>query len=236
MGKFNTGTKFLYEIINLLRGAKAIFEKDLKSELRTRFALNAILMFGVTTLASISFAIGPFSVNTDLLSALFWIVLFFSSMSGLSQVFVKEEETRTSNTLKLVAEPNIIFLGKLVFNIFLLFLLEIVLVPLFIILMNMKILNFGLFFILLFLGSICLAGATTIIAGIISKASMKGALFAVLSFPILLPLLIVEIKGTRISLLGGAFLEASDELKLLIVYAGIMLTLSFLLFEFVWNE
>ncbi len=210
--------------------------KELKSEFRTRYALNAILMFALTTLTVVSFSLGLLSLNPQLQSALFWLVIFFSSISGLAQVFVKEEESKTVNILKLIAAPSTVFLGKFLFNMILLLLLEILIVPLFIILMNLRILNPWLFFPMLFLGSLGLVCATTLIAAIISKAHIKGALFAVLSFPILLPLLITAIDGTRLSLQGEAFSAGWDNLRLLISYAVVMFVASILLFDFVWNE
>ncbi|MCK4224824.1 MAG: heme exporter protein CcmB [candidate division Zixibacteria bacterium] len=213
-----------------------LLAKDLKCEFRTRYALNAILMFALTTLVVVSFSFGASSLSSRLISSLLWLVIFFSSMSGLAQVFVKEEESRTVNVLKLVATPSTVFLGKFLFNLFLLLLLEIVIVPLFIILMNLSILNLWLFLSVLLLGSLGLVCATTIIAAIISKAHVKGALFAVLSFPILLPLLITAIDGTRLSLEGEAFSAGWGDLRLLISYVVVMFVASLLLFDFVWSE
>jgi heme exporter protein B len=210
--------------------------KDLKSEFRTRYALNSILMFALTTLTVISFSVGRISSDARITSSLFWLVIFFSSMSGLAQVFVKEEESRTVNLLKLSASPRTVLAGKLMFNLVLLLLLEVVIVPLFIIWMNLSISNVWLFLSVLLLGTLGLVCATTITAAIISKSHVKGALFAVLSFPILLPLLIVGIDGTRKSLEGEDFSAGFADLRLLLSYVVVMLVVSILLFDFVWNE
>ncbi len=193
-------------------------------------------MFALTTLAVVSFSIGVFSLNNRIISALFWLVIFFSSMSGLAQVFVKEEESKTVNLLKLTASPVTVLVGKLLFNLVLLLLLEVVIVPLFIIWMNLAIQNLLLFVSVLLLGSLGLVCATTIIAAIISKSHVKGALFAVLSFPILLPLLIAGIDGTWLSLEGNNFSVGFGDLGLLGSYVVVMFTASILLFDFVWNE
>src|SRR5574341_1430823 len=84
----------------------AVLKKEIKSEFRTRFALNSILMFAVVTLTTLSFAVGQFSLSNSVKSALLWVVLFFSAMSGLAQVFIKEEESRTAAILKLSALPS----------------------------------------------------------------------------------------------------------------------------------
>lgn len=213
-----------------------VFQKDIKSELRTRYGLNALVMFAVVTLTAVSFAVGQFLSGPKLISALFWIVVFFSSMSGLAQVFIKEEESKTVNLLKLVASNESVFLGKLFFNLILLFVLELIIIPLFLILLGVEIRNFGLFISVVILGTIGLVCATTIIAAIVAKAHVKGALFAVLSFPILLPLLITVIHGTNLALEGSKFSQGWNELRVLISYCVVMGVGSFLLFDFVWRE
>jgi heme exporter protein B len=213
-----------------------VFSKDLKSELRNRYAINALLMFAVTTLVAVNFAVGQFGLGEKLLAALFWIVVFFSALSGLAQTFIKEEETKTASTLKLVASPNSIYLGKLTFNIALLFTLEVVIVPLFFLLSNVGGANLLLFFGVLILASLGLAAATTLIAAIVSKAAVKGALFAALSFPILLPLLVTAIRGTELSFRGEVFMSGFSELKILLSYLVVMIVASLMLFDFVWSE
>ena len=214
----------------------ALFLKDFKSELRTRYSLNALVMFAVITLTVVSFSIGMFSLSLKVKSSLFWIVIFFSAMSGLAQVFIKEEEAKTSTLLKLIASSESIFAGKLLYNLVLLLFLEIIIVPLFMIMLGFSILNFWLFLCVLVLGSLGLVCATTIIAAIVAKASVKGALFAVLSFPILLPLLVTVISGTNLAAEGASFSQGLRDLQILFSYAVVMFVASFLLFDFVWEE
>jgi len=213
-----------------------IFRKDLLNEFKTRYAINAILLFSIVTLTAVSFSIGTFSVGEELLSALLWIILFFSSMSGLAHIFVREEETHTTDTLKLVAPATSIFTGKLLFNFILLLAMELITIPLFIAVMNTEIQNTGLFLTTLFFGSIGLAGGGTMVAAIISKAGAKGALFTVLAFPILLPVLVSGISATRIAFTETEFSAASSEIQALIAYGVVVITASILLFDFVWNE
>jgi len=216
--------------------ALLILKKDLLQEFKTRYALNAILLFAVVTLSAVSFAIGAFNAGQEVLAALLWIILFFSSMSGLSHIFVREEEMHTSDTLKLLAPAGSVFVGKLLFNIVLLLALEVVIVPLFIALMNFNVQNYGLLIVSLLTGSIGLSGGGTMVAAIISKSSSKGALFTVLSFPILLPVLISGISATKKSLQSSGAESASGEIQALIAFAVVVITASILLFDFVWNE
>lgn len=216
----------------------AVLKKDLQCEFRTRYALNAILLFGVTTLTVVSFSIGQKSLQPAVYSALLWVILFFSAMSGLAQVFIREEEAKTATILKLTADPTAIYLGKLVFNFILLVILEVIIAPLFMVFTDAVVTDMPLFVLILFLGAVALTGATTLIAAIISKAGVKSALFAVLAFPILLPLLIGAIKATTVvfSTKADGFAAVSGEIQLLFSYAVVMITASLLLFEYVWDE
>ena len=213
----------------------AVFLKDVKTELRTRYSLNALFMFAFTTLVVISFSLGQLQLSVKIHSALFWIIIFFSAMSALAGVFIKEEDTKTAQTLRLFARPTVVYAGKLLFNTLLLLVLSLLITPLYAIFMNVDIPDITLLGLIILLGSIGLAGATTIIGAIVAKANARGALFAVLSFPVLLPLLVAAIGGTNAALENDGWIAAANHIKLLVAYGVIMITASVILFEFVWN-
>jgi ABC-type transport system involved in cytochrome c biogenesis permease component len=85
-------------------------------EWRTRGGLNAALLFAVTTLAAVSFAIGRLGDRPDALAAMLWTVILFAALASLSHTFVREVEGHTLTMLRLVASPTSIALGKLLFN------------------------------------------------------------------------------------------------------------------------
>src|SRR5512145_1556138 len=111
-------------------------------------------MFGVTTLVVVSFSLGQAGLPPKLLSALFWIVMFFSAMSGLAHVFIREEESGTALVLKLRAEPDAIYWGKLIFNFTLLSIMTVIITPMFFIFTDAPTGNIGAFIIVLLLGVI----------------------------------------------------------------------------------
>ncbi len=214
-----------------------IFKKDLRSELRTRYALNALIMFVITTISVILFAIGNESVSPELLSGILWIIIFFSTMSGLSRSFVSEEERGTVMTLHLIARPLTIYFGKLLFNLILLGALNVFTVLLYLLFVSgFTVSNYLIFSITILLGTLGLASASTIIAAIIAKANTKGTLYPVLSFPILLPLLLTVINATKLSVEGAAFIDAVGDFQVLISYLVVITTISYLLFEYIWKE
>jgi heme exporter protein B len=217
--------------------ATAVYRKDIVSEFRTRYAINAVALFAITTLVAVSMSVGAYGVrDKNLLSALLWVILFFSAMSGLSRTFVREEESHTAAALRLSADPISIYLGKLAFNLTLLLSLEIVVIPMFVMMMNAEVGNWPLFALVLLFGSVGLSAAATIVAAIVSKANAKGALFAVLSFPILAPLLVTAIPGSSAGMSGEALSKGWPYLRILVSYAGVMITASMLVFEFIWED
>ncbi len=219
----------------LSRGA-AVLRKDLRIEFRTRYAYSSLVMFAVTTLVTVSFSVGGFGLENDIAAALLWIMLFFSAMAGLSRTFVQEEETGTVTALKMAAEPEPVYLGKLFFNIVLIFSLAFLTVPLFLVLLNLPVADPLNFVAVVILGCLGLAAASTILAAIVSKAGAKGSLLTVLAFPILLPLLIGAINATRSAMSGAAPALIRPDLNLLLFYNGVAVVASLLLFEYVWNE
>ena len=214
----------------------AILRKDLRAELRNRAALNAILLFAITALIVVGFAVGPSSIAPVLKAALLWITLFFAAFSGLAHVFLHEEESGTVMALRLCALPGAVYAGKLAFNLLLLLAIGLLVVPLFLVIVNLQPeqpLAFGL---VVLCGGSGLGAAATIVAAIIAKAKGKGALYGALGFPILLPLLIIAVHGTRTTLTDAPFSMAVPDLVGLLAYTIMLVTASSLLFPYVWEE
>ena len=223
--------------MNFITSTLAIVSKDVRSELRTRYAMNALLMFVVTSVATILFALREDEVSTDVFSGMFWVVIFFTAMSGLSRIFVSEEERGTTMTLQLVASPSVVYFGKLIFNCGLTLALSSAVTILYLaVFPGFIIKSLAIFIVTIFLGSLGFSAAATIIAAIIAKANAKGTLYPVLSFPILIPLLMTVIKSTAYALDGEMFTTAMGEFQILVSYLMIMIAGSYLLFDYVWKE
>ncbi len=217
--------------------AYSLFKKDWESELRTRYAINALAMFILVTISVILFSIGQEKISEYLTGGLLWVVIFFSAMSGLSRAFVSEEERGTTLTLQLIASPSTVFSGKLIFNLLLVFLMNISITILYSALFDTFVIrNASLFMMAFFLGSIGIAVSSTMIAAIISKANTKGTLYPVLSFPILLPLILTLLEITKFAIDGKTVGESFVEIAILVSYDVIMLTASYMLFDFIWKD
>lgn len=183
------------------------------------------------------FGTGSETIELPLYSGLLWVIMFFSSMTGLSKGFVREEERQTSLLLKLTSKPSHIYFGKLFYNIVFSLSLNTFAVLLFLLFFgNITIKSPFEFIIIIILGSFGIASATTIIAAIISKAGVKNSLFTVLSFPVLLPLIIIGIEGTTSTFEGTSFSNIFSDVKILVAYCGVLIPVSYIVFDMIWED
>ena len=216
--------------------ALAVFAKEWRCELRTQVALNTLGLFAVTTLVVASVSLGPLGVSkaqgSALLPVLLWLILLFSVAAGLPRAFVQEEESQTATALRLSATPSALFCGKLLYSLTLVAALEALITPIYVTIMNLSVESPGLLVAALAAGGYGLAVGSTLIAAIIAQARSKGTLFSVLSFPILLPLLILVIELTRNAVLGD---PAGMALAQLLLYDASVSIFGLMLFPVVWN-
>lgn len=223
--------------MNWFRGSWAVLQKDLRLEMRSRYALNMLLMFVLSSLLLIAFSVGNEAVSERMQVALLWIVILFSASIGLGRSFVAEEEQGTVLLLQLNIPGSQVFAGKLIFNLLLLLAVDVVGLAVFAVLLNMAVENWLLLCLTLLLGSIALAGATTLLAAIIARATNKGPLLPVLLFPLLVPLLLSVVKASRSALDGGlGFARATGDLQTIALFAGVVITAAVLLFDYVWTD
>ena len=215
----------------------AVLEKDLMSEMRSRYAISAVFLFIMTTITMILIGTKGEDIQSGLAAGIIWVVMFFSSMMGLSKAFVSEEERGTSFILQLSVSGTSVYYGKLIFNVILSLVLNTLAVLLFFLFIShQSIRYFDIFILTHILGSIGIAAASNIISAIIAKANTKGALFPVLSFPILLPLIFIGIDATKIALDGKTPGDAWSDIQLMVAFCGIIVSLSYILFDLVWKE
>jgi heme exporter protein B len=223
----------------LWRATKAVFVRELRSEFRSRQALNAVALFAVCSIVAVSLGLGPLNRSAELPlvhAALLWIVLLFAAFTALARVFVVEEEQRTAAALRLAAPPHAVYLGKLLFNLLLLCALTVLVAVLAIVLLRMQVRSPGPFVVLLVTGALGLVAGTTLIAAMIARAASRGALFAVLSFPILIPMLVTAVRGTALALSGTGWDRCMAPIQTLIAYAVAMFVTSLFLFAYVWED
>ncbi|MGV3720560.1 MAG: heme exporter protein CcmB [Actinomycetota bacterium] len=240
--------------------ARAVFLKDLQSELRTRVSLSSIAVYAATTMLLVAYLVtttgfGLTQVLVDdpkaailteatiyqdqqtatragLLASLYWVIIYFSAMAGLPRIFIKEEEMRTAAALRLAARPLAVFLGKLTFNLLLIAGISVLLLPLFLLFFQPQVASYGQLLVVLIAGATGLASGATLLGAMAARAGSHSYLLVVLGFGPLLPILILGINGTAAALQG----TGGNNLAGLVSYQVALVALSALLFDKVWAE
>lgn len=212
-----------------------ILIKELQTEYRSREAIGSLLLFSLTTLSVVSMAVGSEMLSPRFLAVLFWIILFFSAMAGLSRVFLQEQSSGTIYTLRIYGGAQPVLFGKFLYNFLLLNLLSLFLLPLFLVFLNADIYHLGLLFLVLLAGNTGMAIITTLLAALIIQAQSQGALFTIVGFPVLLPILLFCIQLTTAVFMPMP-VEAMQPLLFLFVYDLVMIGISSILFDYIWCD
>jgi len=214
----------------------AVFAKEWRCELRSRYALSTLALFAFTTLVVVSISLGPLGASrakgTVILPVLLWLILLFSLAAGLPRAFVHEEEAKTAAALRLAATPSALYCGKLLFGLTLTALLELFITPLFLAMTSLSVRSPELLVGILAAGGLGLAAGGTLVAAIIGQAKSRGNLFAVMAFPVLLPLLLLAIELTQNAVTG---IPAGVALPQLLLYDASVTVVGLMLFPAVWN-
>lgn len=213
-----------------VRQIAAIVQKDFLVGARRRAAFAAMLMFSLTAVASLSLATGGAVIDENLMAALLWVVIFFAASAGIAGTFEDEAAAGTLATLKLYAAPQAVLFGKMLFTLANLTALAIFLLPIFLILFDCNVAQVALLIVTIFFGVVGIAGAGTLIAALAVSATVKGGLFAILLFPIVLPIFLPAIQLTAATFSGALF--KTELLGEMAIYDAILITAASILYDF----
>lgn len=219
--------------MDLLGQVRYLIKKEIVLEWRSKYALNGILLYVVSTIfvCYLSFK----QINPVTWNALFWIIMLFASVNAIAKSFLQENKGRQLYYYS-IASARAIIISKIVYNILLMLLLSVIAIAFYSLVFNNPI-GDPLFYLLSVLaGSISFASVFTMISGIASKANNSGALMAILSFPVIIPLLIVLIKFSKNAMDGLDRSVSLDEIGVLVAINIIVITISLLLFPFLWRD
>jgi heme exporter protein B len=223
---------------SFLRRAWAVCAKDATEELRRRVALASVLFFCATALALVSFAVGPFGLpeadRPPLHAALLWILLFFSTATGLPRAFVREEETGTALGLRKIAPGTVVLAGKSLFNFFLFLIMAAVTIPAFGLLLGWRVSSPARLAVALLLGGYGLAVVSTFLSALVAQAGQRNVLFVLVAFPLVVPLLLSAIAATLEASRGGGAI--ATPLRVMLSYDGAATCAAYLLAGAAWEE
>jgi heme exporter protein B len=215
---------------------KPIFYKDFLIEFRNRYSLSTLLLFVFVTVALFYYNLHSIELKPLIMSTLYWVVIYFAALTGLSRGFLIEEDKGTILFLQLFAKPLSVFTAKVLFNIVIINIVNILASILFSLLItNFIITNILHYFLNTIIVSSSIAIIITLLSAIISKVNNKSSLLAVLSFPTLLPIILLGSSDLSKVILETQQIDY-ESFIFLVSYCGIMTTLSFLLFEFIWKD
>jgi heme exporter protein B len=203
-------------------------------EWKQKFAINGILFYAFCMVFIVSLSMSR-SVNPAIWNGLYWIILMFAAVNAVAKSFLSESPGQRLY-LYTLASAEAIIMGRMIYNSILLIILGIVIWLMYAIFSGNPVASTGLYFICILLGATGFASTLTLISGISALAGNKPALMAVLGFPILIPILNVLMRMSKIALDGldpsliyGDFVFTA--MMILIAY-----TLSYLLFPYLWRE
>ncbi|MEX2600266.1 MAG: heme exporter protein CcmB [Balneolaceae bacterium] len=219
----------------MLQAIFAVFKKDFMLEMRTRYALNTMLAFTGSALLLILFTLRAHQLDPTPKSGLVWIIILFAAMAGMARSFVQETDQKTWLLLHLHGSATDVYTGKLLYNFLFLLALNLFTFALYIVMMNLMVVN--VFYLIngIVFGALGLAAVTTLTSAMISRADRRGAVFSVLCIPLLVPLLLILTRVTRVALVDGTEPAALNDLMALVGFAGVTITTGILLFEYIWE-
>lgn len=220
------GMIFFKQVITLVR-------KDFQLEWRSKYAIGSILLYVTSTIFVCYQAFK--SPDPITWNALFWIILLFASLNALSRSFVQESQGRQLYYYTLTS-PQVIIVAKLIYNTLLMLGLALIAYIIYTVIFNQKVGDPALYLIAVLLGGFSFASVFTMISGISSKTGNSGTLMAILGFPVIIPLLVLLVKLSKNALDGLDRSVSMDEAGVLIAINVVVLTISLMLFPYLWRD
>ncbi|MHB8635170.1 MAG: heme exporter protein CcmB [Fimbriimonadaceae bacterium] len=184
---------------NWRRQIRALLRKELLSEVRSPHGLLTGGLFSLLAVVAIMFAAYNMRLNPTLAAGLLWVILLFAGVASLPRSFIAEEENGTGDLLRLTADPHAVFWGKAIFNAALTLGTAGVLAFLFVVLMNLTVVNTGLMIAGLFGGGIALSGAVTLCGALAARAASRQALAGAIALPLVIPVAVWGVTSLRVA-------------------------------------
>jgi heme exporter protein B len=212
---------------------KSLLLKDLLIEWRNKYSFNGILLYVFSTvfICYLSFK----QINPVVWNALFWIIMLFASVNAVAKSFMQETKGRFLYMYSISSAQNII-IAKIIYNALLMMLLAIISIVFYAVVFKNPIQDPLFYGIAVILGGLSFSTILTMVSAIASKVNNNTTLMAVLSFPIMVPLLMLLIKFSKNAIDGLERSVSMNELFAIILLNVITIAVSLLLFPYIWRE
>jgi len=210
-----------------------LLQHEFTAEWRQRNALGGVLLYVISTVfvAYLTFK----RVDPLAWIALYWIIILFASVNAVAKSFIQNAPGRMLYYYSM-ANPLAILLAKLTYNILLLWVIQWLAFLVMSLLVGQPVQDSFMFLLSGALAAVGIAASGTLISAISHKATNQSTLMAVLSFPVLLPVLTLEIKLAKNALDGLDRFVSYDELWSLAAVDVLVIGVALLLFPYLWKE
>lgn len=214
-----------------------LVKKEMQMEWRQRYAIQGLLLYLASTIfvCYLSFKAKQHTINPITWNTLFWIIILFIAINAIGKSFTQEPSQRNLFYYTLVS-PEAVIYSKIIYNSLIMISVSLVGIVFYSWVMGNPVGNMPLYLLSIMLGSIGLASTLSLMAGIAAQAENSATLMAVLSFPIIIPLLLLVLKISKSALDGISIQENWDEIALLGALNTIVVVLSGILFPYIWRH
>lgn len=219
--------------MSIFREIFFLFQKEVVLEWRRRYAISGILLYVVSTVFIVY--ISSTIISAELWNVLFWVMMVFSSVNAVTKSFSQESGARELYHYMLLS-PLAVLLSKVLYNTALLLSLNLLIVLAFSFVAGHPVEDQGLFFTVILLGSLGFSVSLTFISAIASKTRQAAVFMAILSFPVLIPMLMILVRSSAGALGLGGVETIGSEMTILIGMDLILLGLAMVLFPYLWRD
>ena len=218
-----------------------LFKKEITLEWRSKYAFNGVVLYVVSTvfICYISFNLNAGFKGSKsyaiVWNVLFWIIMLFASVNAIAKSFMQESKNRLLYYYS-IASPQAIILSKTIYNILLMSLLSCLALCAYTMFFANPVADPLYYFLTVLLGSVSFSSIFTMISAIASKAGNNGTLMAILSFPVIIPVILLLIRLSKNAMDGIERNFSYSDIVLLTAINVIAITASLLLFPFLWRD
>jgi len=211
-----------------------LIKKEFLLEFRQKSTLAGILVYIVATvfISALSF---KKIIYPTVWNALFWTIFMFISINVSSKSFMQETKGKALFNY-LYYNPRQFILSKIIYNMLLMAVLSLLTFFFYSWFVGSMVQSLGMFLLALIFSSSAFSGVLSLMSAIASKANNNISLMAILSFPVLMPLLLVSVKLSKHAIDGLAWSVSYKYLLILIMLNFVVVALATLLFNYLWKE
>ncbi|MEW5986069.1 MAG: heme exporter protein CcmB [Chloroflexota bacterium] len=217
----------------------AIVWKDWQIERHTRQTLSVMFVFSIAAVVVFNFALeANLAAARDVAMGLLWITILLAGTLGLNRSLLTEQENRSLDAVLMApADRSAIYLGKVISVTLFILLLEVVLIPVFIVFFNKPFWRPPVLGILV-LGTIGYVAAGVLVTSISVQTRSREVLLPVLLLPLTLPAVLAAATAASAYLLPQPppWAEVRFPVALVIAFDTLMLTAGFLTYHYVVEE